>query len=516
MSSLRWLDAAVILVYMLAMVMIGRWFSRRQKTTEDYFVAKRSIPSWAMGISIYAALISSITFTGYPGSAYAGNWNELVPGFMVVGVLILVGLVIIPFFRHVVGMSAYEYFEKRFGYKVRAYSALGFTVGHFSKMGFVFYSLALTVTSITGWNIYLVMVVTGVVTIYYTVIGGLEAVIWTDVIQGFIKAFGIIVCIGVLAFMIPGGLPAAFRLASENHKFSLGTFDFDLSKNSSFWVMSLYGFFWYMQKYTADQTLVQRYLVAKTDRDALKGVALGALLCIPAWTLFMLAGTLTWAYYKTSGDSLPPEIAAKADKIFPYFLSTKMPMGIAGLFLAALFSAAMSMLSSDLNCLSVVGVEDYYRKLRPQATDQQRLRIGKLLIAICGTLSVLIGMLIAWKSDRVLSYYYTVTSILAGGLAGLFLLSFLCRRANRQGVWFGIIACLLFSAWGTLTVGKEPTLNLGSWNFPFHKIMIGVFAHLMLLSVGYVTSFFFPAPDPSTQRMTLWGWLAQKRATSAA
>jgi SSS family solute:Na+ symporter len=348
------------------------------------------------------------------------------------------------------------------------------------------------------------------VTIYYTVIGGLEAVIWTDVIQGFIKAFGIIVCLGVLAFMIPGGPMAAFRLASENHKFSLGTFDFDLSKNSSFWVMSLYGFFWYMQKYTADQTLVQRYLVAKTDRDALKGVALGALLCIPAWTLFMLAGTMTWAYYKTSGDVLPAYIK-KPDEIFPYFLSTKMPMGIAGLFLAALFSAAMSMLSSDLNCLSVVGVEDYYRKIRPQATDLQRLSMGKLMIAICGTLSVLIGMVIAWKSDRVLSYYYTVTSILAGGLAGLFLLAFLCRRANRQGVWCGIAACLIFTAWGTLTVGKEPTLNLGSWNFPYHKVMIGVFGHIVLLSVGYGTSFLFPAPDDATKRMTLWGWLELKR-----
>src|SRR6266542_4051646 len=163
--TLRWLDAVVIIIYMVAMMLIGLWFARRQTSTEAYFVAKRSIPHWAMGISIYAALISSITFIAYPGSAYAGNWNELVPGFMVVGVLILVGLVIIPFFRHAVGMSAYEYFGKRFGYEVRAYSALAFTAGHFSKMGFVFYTLALTVTSMTGWNLYVIMIVTGAVTI---------------------------------------------------------------------------------------------------------------------------------------------------------------------------------------------------------------------------------------------------------------------------------------------------------------------------------------------------------------
>src|SRR4029077_18708546 len=169
-SSLRWLDLAVILLYMGGMAAVGLWFARRQTSTESYFVAKRSIPHWAMGVSIYAALISSITFIAYPGSAYAGNWNELVPGFMVVGVLILVGLVIIPFFRHAVGMSAYEYFGKRFGYPVRAYSALAFTAGHFSKMGFVFYTLALTISTITGWTICIVMVGNALVTIFSTVL----------------------------------------------------------------------------------------------------------------------------------------------------------------------------------------------------------------------------------------------------------------------------------------------------------------------------------------------------------
>lgn len=513
MTNLRWLDAAVILVYLASMVLIGRWFARRQTTTEAYFVAKRSIPHWAMGISIYAALISSITFIAYPGSAYAGNWNELVPGFMVVGVLILVGLVIIPFFRHAVRMSTYEYFEKRFGYRVRAYTALAFTMGHFSKMGFVFYTLALTVTSMTGWNIYVVMVVTGAVTVYYTVIGGLEAVIWTDVIQGFIKCIGIFVVIGFLFHLIPGGPSAAFQLAWENHKFSLGNLDFDLTRKGSIWVMSLYGFFWYLQKYTADQTLVQRYLVARSDREALKGVALGALLCVPAWTLFMLIGTLVWAYYRLAHEALPAAIT-KPDEIFPYFLATKIPAGLAGLFMASLFSAAMSMLASDLNCLSVVGVEDYYRKLRPQSTDPQRLAMGKLIVAGCGTLSVLIAVVIAWKSERVLSFYYAVTSILAGGLAGLFLLAFLSPRTNRQGAWIGIAACVVVTAWATLTNGKEPMWDLPGWNYSLHPVMIGAIGHVLLLAVGFAASGFFPAPAPGTRAMTLWGWLERSRAPS--
>jgi solute:Na+ symporter, SSS family len=514
MNSLRWLDIAVIVVYMAAMLMVGRWFARRQTSTESYYIARKSIPSWALGISIYATLISSVTFIAYPGSAYAGNWAELVPGFMVVGVLFLVGTVIIPFFRHAVGMSVYEYFEKRFGYGARAYSAFAFAMGHFSKMGFVFYTLALTVSSMTGWNIYAVMLVTGAVTIYYTVVGGIEAVIWTDVIQGFIKVFGIIVCLGWLCVMMPGGIGAGFHLAAQQHKFALGSFDLHFANKANFWVMSLYGFFWYMQKYTADQTLVQRYLIAKSDRDALKGVALGALLCVPAWMFFMLIGTLVWAYYQLSHEVLPAFVD-KPDKIFPFFLATKIPAGLAGLFMAALFSAAMSMLSSDLNCLSVVGVEDYYRKARPNTTDAHRLFVGKLLVAISGVLAVLVATIIAWKSERVLSLWFTVSSIVGGGLAGLFLLAFLSPRANKPGVLIGIIACLLFTTYGTLTVGKDRTLDLGMWNFPWASVMIGVVAHVVLLVVGYVASLPFAKPDGTSRAMTLWGWLDRRRAETA-
>src|SRR5512132_2737759 len=150
MGSVRWLDFAVIAIYMIALVWLGARFSRRQTSTDRYFTAKRSVPAWAMGLSLLATLISSVTFIAYPGSAYAGDWANLVPGFMVVVALAVVGLVIIPFFRHVVGTSAYEYFGKRFGYGARVYASIAFAAGHFSKMGFVFYLLALTVSSMTG------------------------------------------------------------------------------------------------------------------------------------------------------------------------------------------------------------------------------------------------------------------------------------------------------------------------------------------------------------------------------
>ncbi|MEI6568568.1 MAG: sodium transporter, partial [Verrucomicrobiota bacterium] len=294
MMTLRWLDMLVIALYFVGVAWIGFRFSRRQTTTEAYFVASRSIPHWAMGLSIFATLISSITFIAYPGAAYKENWNLLVPGFMAVGVLLVVGTTLIAFFRHAVGMSAYEYFERRFGYGARAYSALAFTAGHFSKMGFVLFTITTAICGMTGWDKYQVIVGVGFVTVFFTLIGGLEAVIWTEVLQGIVKLAGVVVVIGVLLVIMPGGAGAAFQLAAERQKFSLGSFDLNLSQNGNFWVMLLYGSFWYLQKYAADQTLVQRYLVAKNDREALKGTALGAVLCVPAWTAFMLVGTLLW------------------------------------------------------------------------------------------------------------------------------------------------------------------------------------------------------------------------------
>jgi SSS family solute:Na+ symporter len=283
--------------------------------------------------------------------------------------------------------------------------------------------------------------------------------------------------------------------------------------------MLLYGSFWYLQKYAADQTLVQRYLVAKTDRDALKGVAFGAALCVPAWTAFMLVGTLLWAYYQLSGEVFPAQLLdgkgkVIADRVFPFFLTTKIPAGLAGIFMAALFSAAMSTMSSDLNCLSAVGVEDYYRKLRPNSTDRQRLFVGKVIVAVCGVIAVGIGAFIARKGEGALALYYAATAIVSAGLAGMFLLAFFSRRANKQGLWIGIVTALIFTAWATLTGGKYQMLNLG-WNYTWPDVMIGVIAHVLVLVVGWSASWFFPADLNVKTEWTFWGWLKTRKTLPA-
>ncbi|MGA8149546.1 MAG: sodium:solute symporter [Terriglobales bacterium] len=503
--GLRWLDATMVAVYMTAMIVIGIRFARRQTTTESYFVAKRSVPGWALAMSLLATIISAVTFIAYPGSGYAGNWSMLVPGVMVVVVLALAGTVIIPFYRHVVGISAYEYFEKRFGYPARAYSSAAFVLGSFSKMAFVVYLLALTISSITGWRLESVVVGVAAITIFYTLLGGLDAVIWADVVQGFILWLGILICVGYLFIRSPGGPSAVLALAWANHKFDLGNPALVFSQPTII-VLSIYGFFWYLQKYTADQTMVQRYLASKSDKEALRGLVAGAALCIPVWVLFMFIGTQLWAFYRLTGETLPSYIT-KADQVFPYFIRTHIPAGIAGLFIAALFGAAMATLSSDLNCLSVVLVEDFYRKLRPHATDLRRLRVAKFSVAVFGLLAVWSAIQLGHTQGTALSLWYTISAIVAGGLAGLFLLGFLSTRANQQGAYVGIVASLMFTAWATLTLNGGSVVNLGKYNFPLHDYMIGAVGHLVLLVVGYFTSFLFHGADRTIEELTLWGWL---------
>lgn len=503
------IELAVVAVYMVVLVLTGLFFARRQTSTDMYFVAKRSIPGWAMGLSMFATIITAVTVVAYPGAAYAGNWHLLVPGFMVIGVLALVGFIVIPFFRRVVGMSAYEYFGMRFGPGVRLYASLTFAVGHFSKMAIVQYLLALTIGSMMGWKMLPIIAVEGTATIVYTLLGGIEAVVWTDVLQSGVLWLGLLVTLGFLLFMPSSHPYELFALAAREHKFSLGTTAWSLTKPGIL-VLLLYGFFFYLQKYTADQTLVQRYLLPRTDRQALRGVALGALLCVPVWGLFMLLGTLLWSYYHLSPAKFPAYIHRSA-QIFPYFLSTHFPPVLVGLLLASLVGAAMASMSSDLNCISVVGVEDFYSRVRPQANDREHLRAARVLVAIFGVLTMSFAVMLIHSRGTVLSIYYAITGIVAGGLAGLFMLAFLSRRAHRYGVWSGIVVSVLFTVWATLTARGGEFLNLGRWNYTWHPYLIGVVGNILLFAFGYLASWIWQTREAPGGDLTMWSWLDQKK-----
>jgi len=506
----RTIDLIVVLTYLGIMAALGVWFSRRQKTSEHYF--KRTVPSWAMGMSMLATMVSSVTFVAYPGSSYAGDWSLLVPGFLLLAVLPPVRRYIIPFYREEVGMSAYEYFEKRFGRPARTYASIAFSLAHFSKMGFVLYLMALTITSITGWEIVSVIVCVAFVMIFYTVLGGIEAVVWSDVVQGVVMWAGIAVALGYLLFLPAGGPTAVFGVAWQNSKFSLGDLSPDFGR-ATIPVAILYGLFWYGQRYVADQTMVQRYLLAKSDRGAMRGVAMGAFLCVPVWALFMLIGTCVWSFYQVSGEPIPIRIA-KTDQMFPYFLRTHLPPGVLGLLLAALTGAAMTMLASDLNSLAMVLTEDFYRAVRPVCTDEEKLRAGRILIVVVGLLNILTALLLVSTKGSALSLWFAVSAIASGGLAGLFLLAFLVPRANRSGVWAGIAISSVFTIWAVLTKGTAPILDLGSLNYPYHDLTIGAFGNIVLFVAGFIASLPWRGGRTTTDENTLWHWRRQVKSRS--
>jgi SSS family solute:Na+ symporter len=241
----------------------------------------------------------------------------------------------------------------------------------------------------------------------------------------------------------------------------------------------------------------------------LRGIALGAALCIPVWAAFMLIGSLLWAFYRLTGEQLPANIR-KADQVFPHFLVTHLPVGFAGLFIACLFGSAMSMLASDMNALALIGVEDYYVLLRPQSTDKARLRMGKWLVVVSGLGTAGAGWGLAHSRGSALSLYFAVTASVAGGLAGLFLLAFLCARAGRGAAQAGIVSSLGVTAWGLLTNGDGKVAEFGPWNFPWHPYMVGAVGNISLFCVGLLVSLLAPGPRITDPGLTLWGWVRMK------
>ncbi|QJD97270.1 sodium:solute symporter [Mucilaginibacter robiniae] len=510
------LDYFIIVAVLLTTLYFGLRYARNQNTTQSYFAAKGRVPAWAIGMSLLATLISSVTFLGYPGEGFSSNWLLLVQGLMVPVVLLGIIWFVVPLFRKVIGLSAYDYFEKRFGLFARYYSSIAFVFRQFSGMGTVFFLLAVALSSITGGNTLAIIIVVGLIVVAVNLIGGIEAVIWLDVFQGFMLFASGILCLGILLFSVEGGVSEVWKVASANGRTGFGPYDLNFTK-LTFIVMAINGMFYAVQKYGTDQTVVQRYLTAKTDKDAIRASLLGISLTVPVWMLFMFIGTCLFVYYKQ--HPAPGLDQANANSVFPYFISTHLPTGVVGFVLAAMISAAICSLSADLNSLAAVGVEDYYKKFRPNRSDKEYLKSGKWMVVISGLIAIGIGtMYIGLGNEGILGIVFTLYAIFSGGIVGIFLLGLFSARANRQGINIAIIVCILFTAYAFLTSTqielsghKSLLLDLGSYNFTQNKLMLGVYSHIVVIVVGYIASLFFPKPtlDPN---LLYSGWrLARKQ-----
>lgn len=344
-----------MLVMLTGLVAMSLYFARRNKGTEEYFVGGRSFPGWALGLSMLGTVISSNTFLALPAAAFALDWRQLSVNLALPFVAIVALLVFIPLFRHGLRTTAFEYLGQRFGAFPRFYGTLIFLVTELIRAMQVLFLLSLPIEALTGAPGIWVIVACGLVVAFYTILGGLEGVIWIEVLLTVIMLFGAVACLGSVAWALPGGFLQIFEVGAENNKFSLGSFAWDIEERT-FWTVFLLGIVNWLGIYGGDQNMVQRYLAAKSTREARKATITYTLIALPMWATFFLVGTGVYVFYQTFPSS---EVAAlDADRVLPHFILTQVPDGIAGLIITAIVAAAMSTLDASINAISTVCVVD--------------------------------------------------------------------------------------------------------------------------------------------------------------
>lgn len=489
---MSWVDYTVVIVYLVVVAAIGLSATGRQESTRKYFLADKQMPQWVIGFTLMATLISSNTLVAHPGIVYQKSMI-LVPGFMVMPlVLIFVALYVVPFYRRVVGMSAYEYIGRRFGLGGRLYTSFGFLMSRTFGIGTALVTTSIAVNVMTGWDIGAVIVGIGAFTAAYTLFGGITAVVYTDVFQG--------------VFLIIGGLAVLLRLllapeleaplavvsaAWDAGKFNLGSSELSFASlfdpdDRTIWMFAAAMAIQWSRRYICDQAMVQRYLIAKSGKAAIRGTLIGALLSVPVLICFNLIGAFLFGFF-AEADVEAPTIG---DHALPFFIVNYLPAGLVGLILAAILAASMSSISSDLNSIATVATQDYFRRFVPGLSDRAQLMIGKLIVLLAGVAAAWIAIVLIPTADSapVAERVLVITVIVSAGTLGVFALGFLTTRATRRGCYTGIAACLLFTAWGVLTEPTARIVDLGPYNFQMNPIMIGILGHLISFGTGYMGS----------------------------
>jgi len=455
MDNLPLTDLTIIACYLLAMILVGIYFSGKNKNSDQFTKASGKIPGWAIGLSIYATFLSSNTFLGVPGKAFGSNWNAFVFSLSMPFAAWIASKYFVPFYRKTHEISAYTHLENRFGPWARTYAVICFLLTQIARMGSIFFGIALSLQALLGFPMAGIMIVMGICIIIYTVLGGIEAVIWTEVIQAVIKTLGALLILYLIIREMPGGVSAIIATGQRDHKFSLGNFSPDFTE-SGFWVILFYGFFINLNNFGMDQNYVQRYHTAKTEKQAARSIWLCVVMYLPASLLFFIIGTSLYAFYqaepeqiKTIAGSLQP--SDYGDKVLPFFMVTKLPTGLVGLIVSAILSAAMSTISSGMNASATVFTVDIYKRyFRPHIKDKKQLFILQFFTLIFGVMGLLTGIAMI-GSKSLLDTWWELSGIFAGGMLGLFLLGIVSRRTRNHEAFIATMLGLLIIIWMSLS-----------------------------------------------------------------
>lgn len=468
------LNYIVLIAYLAVIMLVGVYFAKRQKTADDYFKAGGRIPGWAAGISVFATTLSSITFMSIPAKAYTDDWTFLIGQYISILILPFVFVYYIPFFRKLNITSAYEYLEKRFDVRMRLFASFSFMLFHIGRIAIITYLTALALMPFIDINPLTIVFLIGVLCVVYTFLGGIEGVIWTDVIQGIMLSVAAVMIFIMICFNVDGGIVEIFSMSAEADKY------FPADKMAWSWTEStvpvlMIGFlFAGLQQFTASQDVVQRYIVTDSMAETKKALITNAKLvaCVPIF--FFGVGAALYAYYQQN-----PQLISEGFNtggILPFFVISEMPAGIAGLIIAAIFAASQSSISSSLNSISACYTTDVYARFGATKTSEQKLYSGRFITVVAGVLGVMSSTYLIMSNESELwDAFNSLLGLMGGPMTGLFMLGVFVRRANANSAMLGVISSVAAILW----VRGSTDLN-----FFFY----GVIGTLMVVIVGYITA----------------------------
>lgn len=498
--AFRTLDLVVIVVYLTMMAGVGLWFSRRSQSTEQYFLGGRAFPGWVIGLSMLGTSISSVTFLAFPAAAYALDWRQLVSNLALPFVAVLAIAVFIPFFRRGQTTSAFEYLGDRFGTVPRLYGTLSFILLQLIRLGKVLFLVSIPISLMTGWNIALVIIGVGIFISLYTIAGGIEAVIWTDVVQSVVLWLGGGLCFFTIVHQLPDGFSQILEVGQAHQKFDVGSFNFNLTERT-FWTVALLGIVSWLTMYSSDQNVVQRYLAARSLSDARRATAIYSCLAILTWTFFFLLGTCVFVFYQVNPDV---RIAGlEADEVFPWFILTQIPAGLAGLVISGVMAAAMSSLDSSINAIATITTVDLMKPwLAPGRSDRFYLRSARL-VAILAAAVMIAGALLfsSIQKESMNDLSWIVASVFGGCLLGLFMTGFFTTRIDQTAATLGLCGAILLNVY--LGIGAAGWLP-ERFAIPVHSYWIGIFVNASFLVIAGSVSLFRGRNQKELRGLTVW------------
>ena len=489
---LRWLDWIVIVVYLVSMLGIGLYFYLREKrnSTSDFFVGGRSIPFWAAGVSLYAANTSSISYIAIPAKAFETNWQYMTNNLIAVLGLMFVAVWIVPLLRRLDLMSVFSYLETRFHPAIRMLASGLFMLTQLgSRMSVILFLPSLAIATITGIPVTWSILLMGGFTIVYTALGGMKAVVWTDIVQLVVKMGGALFAIGWMIFSLDGGMNEFLRIAAAEDKTKLLDFSFDMTK-ATVWGFIFLVLFDVVLTFPKDQVLMQRTLSTSSAKNAGRSIWAFAAIMIPGGIVFYSIGTALFVYYKANPERMNPLLPI--DATFPLFIAAELPMGITGLIIAGIFAAAMATLSSIMNSVSTLASVDFYEKLVKNPDPAKSVRFAEWMTVVAGLLGIGCALLLSrYDIHSLFDVSIELAGLLGGGFAGAYTLGMFTRRANSAGVAIGVACSIALTtfAWSLSLV------------HPYFYLAISI---MLCIVIGYIASLFFPAPTRSLEGLTIY------------